>query len=340
MSSENDQSKNVKKSGKVYIPLILVIAAVIIGGIFWYRSYSKYISSDDAYIDGDNISVSAKMMGRIVSMKYEEGDTVAKGTLLVVLDSNDLSAQKIQMQASKNQAIASRDQASAKYNYDLESINVLRIDIEKAQSDLDRAKKQIEGSVITQEQYDHLQKAFETANAKYEAAKTQLTVSKAQITSADASIATADAQIGVIESQLKNTKLYAPISAIVSKKWLLTGDMAQPGQTILSLTNNSVNWITVYMEETRLSELYIGQKARFTLDTYPGVTFLGRVFYIGSNTAAQFSLIPPNNASGNFTKITQRVPVKISIDATEGGQQLKNFKLISGMSAVIKIIKK
>jgi len=339
MKSENTET-NAKKTGKVYIPLILVVAIVVIAGIVWYRNYSRFISSDDAYVDGDNISVSTKMMGRIVSIKYEEGDTVNKGSLLAVLDSNDLSAQKKQMLANKIQAIASREQASAKYNYDQESINILRIDMEKAQDDFDRAKKQMAGSVITQEQYDHFQKAFETANTKYVAAKTQLTVSKAQISSADASVAAADAQIGVIESQLKNATVYAPISAIVSKKWLLPGDMAQPGQTILTLTNNSIYWITVYLEETRLSELFIGQKAQFTLDTYPGVAFFGRVIYIGSNTAAQFSLIPPNNASGNFTKITQRVPVKLSIDGTEKGQQLKDIKLISGMSAVVKIIKK
>jgi membrane fusion protein (multidrug efflux system) len=339
MKSENTET-NAKKTSKVYIPLILVVAIVVIAGVVWYRNYSRFISSDDAYVDGDNISVGAKIMGRIVMIKYEEGDTVTKGSILAVLDSNDLSAQKRQMLAGKNQAIAAREQASARYNYDLESMNVLKIDLEKTRDDLDRAKKQIAGSVITQEQYDHFQKAYETANAKYEAAKTQLTVSKAQITSADASVVAADAQIGVIESQLKNATLYSPINAIVSKRWLLSGDMAQPGQTILTLTNNSVYWITVYLEETRLSKLYTGQKAQFTLDTYPGVTFIGRVYYIGSNTAAQFSLIPPNNASGNFTKITQRVPVKLSIDGTENGKPLKDYKLISGMSAVVKIIKK
>lgn len=340
MKSENNEPTKAKKTGKVYIPLILVAAIIVIAGIFWYRNYSRYISSDDAYVDGDNISVSAKMMGRIISMDYEEGDTVAKGSLLAALDSNDLSAQKIQMLAIKNQAIAAREQASAKYNYDQGSIDVLKIDQDKAQDDFDRAKMQFAGNVITQEQYDHLQKALESAKAKYETARTQLTVSKATIASADASVKTADAQIGVIESQLKNAKIYAPINAIVSKKWLLSGDMAQPGQTIVTLTNNSVYWITVYLEETRLSELYIGQKAQFTLDTYPGVTFIGHVIYIGSNTASQFSLIPPNNASGNFTKITQRVPIKLSIDATENGKPLKDFSLISGMSAVVKIIKK
>jgi membrane fusion protein, multidrug efflux system len=339
MKSEKEQSTNGKKSGKVYIPLILVIAIVITAGIFWYRNYSKYISSDDAYVDGDNISLSSKIMGRIALINNEEGDTVIKGSLMVVLDSTDLIAQKNQAIASKNLNIANRDQALAKYASDLKAIDEKNIDLAKAQEDLDRAKKQYAGSVITQEQYDHLQKAYESANAKYETAKSLLQVSKTQISSADAFVKTADAQIGVIESQLGNTRIYAPVNSIVAKKWLLPGDMTQPGQTILTLTNNSTYWITVYLEETKISELKIGQKARFTLDTYPGITFLGRVSYVGSNTASQFSLIPPNNASGNFTKITQRVPVKLSIDGTENGQQLKDFKLIAGLSAVVKISK-
>ena len=84
----------------------------------------------------------------------------------------------------------------------------------------------------------------------------------------------------------------------------------------------------------------MGQSARFTIDTYPDVIFTGKIFTIGSSTASQFSLIPPNNASGNFTKVTQRVPVKISIDAVENGAKVSSFNLRTGMSAVVKIIKK
>lgn len=339
MKSENNPSDKTKKSNKVYIPLILVVVIVITGAVLWYRNYSKYISSDDAYVDGDNVAVSSKITGRVAAIKYEEGDTVPAGALVVVLDSTDLSAQKRQANAAKDQAIALKEQAAAKYAYDQLSIDVLKIDVDKTQTDFERAKKQMEGSVITQEQYEHSQKAYESAKAQYEAAKTQLTVSKAQVNSAEASVKTAEAQVGVIESQLGSSRIFAPVSSVMAKKWLLPGDMTQPGQTILTLTNTSKFWITVYLEETRLENLHIGQDAKFTLDTYPGTTFVGKITYIGSNTAAQFSLIPPNNASGNFTKITQRVPVKISIDGTKSGKQLKDFNLIAGMSAVVKIIK-
>jgi membrane fusion protein (multidrug efflux system) len=95
----------------------------------------------------------------------------------------------------------------------------------------------------------------------------------------------------------------------------------------------------VYLEETKMENLKMGQKAIFELDTYPGVVFTGKIFTMGSTTASQFSLIPPSNASGNFTKVTQRVALKISIDGTEKGQNLSSYRLLTGMSAVVKIIK-
>ena len=114
----------------------------------------------------------------------------------------------------------------------------------------------------------------------------------------------------------------------------------QPGQTILSLISERGQWISVYIEETKLSNIYIGQKAKFTLDNYHRTIFTGHVFYIGGNTAAQFSLIPPNNASGNFTKVTQRVMIKLAIDGTEKNGSSKDYKFLPGTSAIVKIFKK
>jgi len=126
---------------------------------------------------------------------------------------------------------------------------------------------------------------------------------------------------------------------LVAKRWLLSGDIAQPSQSIYTINNNSKFWLLVYLEETKVEKLKIGQKAVFSLDMYPDVVFTGKIFTLGSTTASQFSLIPASNASGNFTKVTQRVPLKISIDGTENGTKLTDYKLLTGMSAVVKIIK-
>lgn len=180
---------------------------------------------------------------------------------------------------------------------------------------------------------------MESTQAQLNASNASLLVSKAKIESAAAAIKSAEAQVALIQTQLKNTKLYAPMSGIIAKRWLLPGDITSPGQSLFTITNNEKYWVVVYLEETKISKLHVGEKAKFSIDAFSGVDFTGKIFSIGSNTASQFSLIPPNNASGNFTKVTQRVPLKISIEATEKGDNIKTFKFLAGMSAEVKIVK-
>ena len=329
-----------KKNWKMYLPLSIVAIGLITGGIVWYLDYSSYLKTDDAYITSDNVSVSAKILGRISKLYAEEGDSVSENQLLAELDSMDLLAQKQQIIASKLQTEASKLQAEAKFESDQKSIKVLDIANEKAKEDFDRAKTQYAGGVTTKEQFEHAKRAEETAQAQLDAAKAQLAVSKAQIHTAEASIVGALAQIGVIDTQLNNTRLYAPVTGVVAKRWLLTGDIVQPGQSIYSVNDNRKFWVLVYLEETKMGDLHLGQQVKFTIDTYPGNEFSGKIFMISPSTASQFSLIPPNNASGNFTKVTQRVPVKVSIDAVENGKPFSSFQFRTGMSAVVKIIKK
>lgn len=335
------ENKHVKKekSRKVYIPLILVIALVLGGGIYWYIDYSKYIKTDDAKIESDNVAVSPKMLGRISELLADEGNVVKKGQLLAVLDSTDMVAQKNQTIAGKMFAEASVLQARAKYEYDLKNNKVLEVSLSKAKEDFDRAKTQFSGNVITKEQYDHAQKALETAQAQLDAAHSMVNVSSAQIQSSQASVDNAQAQINLISTQLNNTKLYAPSDGVIGKRWLMPGDIAQPGQSIFTIVNDNKLWVSVFLEETKLENLKIGQAVIFTLDTYSGVTFTGKILTLGSNTASQFSLIPASNASGNFTKVTQRVQLKISIDGATEGKKLEDYRILSGMSAVVKIIR-
>ncbi len=331
--------KTKKKSFRVYIPLIIVVLIVIVGVGYWFKEYSKYISTDDAHVDTDNVSVSSKMLGRITNVFADEGDKVDAGELLAVIDSSDLQSQKISALAVIGQVKANLAQVQAKYNFDKENIKVLDVNLKKTQQDYNRAKNQFDGGIITQEQFEHSQSALESSEATLEAAKSQLEVSQAAIKSSRASVEAAEAQVQVIETQLKNTRLYAPISGIVAKRWLLPGDIVQPGQSVFTVTNNEKLWVAVYLEETKVAGVHLGQETDFTIDAFPGVEFTGKVYSIGSNTASQFSLIPPNNASGNFTKVTQRVPLKISIDGVSNGGNLSNYKVLAGMSAVVKIIK-
>ena len=335
---ENKQVKK-EKSGKVYIPLIVVIALILGGGVYWYIDYSKYIKTDDAKVEADNVAVSPKILGRISELMADEGAVVKKGQLLAVLDSTDMVAQKNQIVAAKSQAESMVLQSNAKYQYDLKNNKVQEVMLSKAKEDFDRAKAQYEKDVITREQFDHAKKTLEAAQAQMDAARSLVNVSSAQIKSSQASVETAQAQINQINTQLSNTKLYAPSDGIIGKRWLMPGDVAQPGQSIFTIVNDNKLWISVFLEETKLQNLHVGQAVIFTLDTYPDVTFNGKIMTLGSNTASQFSLIPASNASGNFTKVTQRVQLKVSIDGVSDGKKLEDYRILSGMSAIVKIIR-
>lgn len=333
----NQESNN--KRLKVYIPLAIVIFAVLAGAWYWYRDYTRYITTDDAHVDADNVSIGSKIIGRIGNIYAIEGDFVKKGILLADLDSSDLFAQRTQLQAQKLQAIANLTQSEVRFNSDKKSIRVLEINLERASEDLERAKIQSEGGVITHEQFDHIKKGYETASAQLDAAKAQLLVSQSMISSASAAVETAVSQVNVLDTQLKNTRLYAPEDGILAKRWLLPGDIVQPGQSVFTLTISKNLWIVAFLEETKIANIRDGQMVRFSIDAFRGVKFSGKVFQIGSSTASVFSLIPANNASGNFTKVTQRIPVKISIESADNNKDLSSLNILSGMSAVVKIIK-
>jgi membrane fusion protein, multidrug efflux system len=172
---------STKKKIGVYIPLVIVIIIVLAGAWYWYRDYSMYITTDDAHVDADNVSVGAKIMGRIAAIYTDEGEIVKKGQLLADIDSSDLVAQRNQSIAIRNQSLTSLSQAQIKYNSDQKGIKVLEINLERASEDLARAKSQSDGGVITPEAYDHAKKTFETAQAQLDAAKAQLEVSKSLI---------------------------------------------------------------------------------------------------------------------------------------------------------------
>ena len=339
MANEKNQGSGKLRKLRAYILLGLVVMAVLIVGWYYYWQYTRYYSTDDAYIDADRVSVSSKILGRIIRIQAAEGDTVQMGQLLVELDSSDLVAQRIQAVAMRDQAIASVTQATARYELDQKNIRVQEINVDKAKEDLDRATVQYDGKVIAKEQFDHISKAYDAAVAQLDASRAQLVVGKTQIESASLTIRTATAQIGMIETSLSNTRIFSPAGGRIAKRWLLPGDVVQPGQSVYTITKDSLLWVTAFYEETKVGGIHNRQQAEYTVDAFPGITFLGKVFDIGTNTAAQFSLIPPNNASGNFTKVTQRIPIKISIDNCNSKDITVMHRLVSGMSVVVKIYK-
>jgi membrane fusion protein, multidrug efflux system len=338
MESTSGKSKE-KKSKKAYIPLIVLLVLVLVGGGFWYFKFLKYVSTDDAVIDGDFATVSPKISGRIMAEYAEEGDSVRFGQLLVVIDSSDLYAQKLQAEAQVKFAMANLSAAETKYKADLQGIAVTQINADKAKSDFERAQRQKESDVITVQQFEDYKKNNQTTSAMLSTAQAQLKASSAQVESYKAAIDNAKALVNVITTQLLNTKVYSPLNGIVAKRWLMQGEMvSQAGQAIFTINSSNKLWVSVYIEETKLKYIHMGQGAEFTIDAIPNAMFTGKIIYIGDNTASKFALIPPTNANGNFTKVTQRIQLKVSIDSANSGS-LKDYDLFQGMSVVMKLLK-
>ncbi len=314
MSASNEQSeakkapadgkapadKKVRKGPKVLgtVILLVVAAAAVCYGAVWWAGTVSYVETDDAAIDGRQVKLSSKMLGRINEIRAEEGDKVQAGQVLAVLDDKDLRAQEAQ--------------ALASLNYAKENLALAEVNLGKAEDDYGRSKELFSASAATKESFDHAQKALDVA--------------KAQGTLAQASVETSSAQLGVIEAQLLNVRVSTPIDGTVEKVSLNPGDLAQPGQAILSVNKLDSVWIIANFEETKIGRIRAGAPVQITVDAYKGRDFRGRVDMIRAG------IVPSAFQIGEFTKTTQRVPVKISFQALPEGAIL-----LPGMSVEVKV---
>lgn len=299
--SEEASGKKKRRRGPVVVGLIVLVVLVAAGlyfGRFWLLDTLRYVSTDDAFIDANHVNISAKMLGRIQSMLAVEGSKVKPGQVLVTLDDTDLRAQEAQ--------------AAASLNYAKQSSVLSRINLDKTQDDFQRTRTLFSSGATTREQYDHAVKALDTANAQYAITEAQVETSQAQLT--------------VIETQLLNTRITAPISGVIAKQSLMQGDVVQPGQTIFSV-NDLVNiWVTANYEETKIGRIRVGAPVQITVDAYSSHPFPGKVSLIGSG------IVSPPFSIGDFTKTTQRVPIKILFDTIPD-----SVVLLPGMSVEVKI---
>lgn len=306
--NQSIESVPLFRKKRVIIPLLIIVILAAIAGWYWYANVRDFVSTDDAYIDADRASISSDMPGRIVQLAVQEGDTVKRGQVLVLLDDSNLKAQE--------------DQAKAGLINAEQSVALSRINLERAREDYLRAEEQFKGRVISKEQYDHAQKTYDAARADY-----SISLSK---------VGTSKAQLGVVQTQRQHTTILAPLDGVAAKKWVLEGDVVQPGQPIYSVYDTKDLWVTANVEENKLGRIRQNASVEIAVDAYHGKSFHGKVLQLGGYTAAEFSLIPPNNASGNFTKVTQRVPVKIAIERSSSGDRT-DTPLLPGMSVEVKI---
>ena len=315
MENQNQEvvndSRGKRKGNITKIVVGLVIIAVIVGaGIWWFIKQSEYVTSDDAYVDAFEATVSSQIPGRIVKLYIDEGDRVKEGQLLAQLDSSDIAAKIEQTKVNLDNAKI--------------AIQLSKVKLEQAKINFERAKEQYKENIIPKAKYQNLEKA-------YELAKVELRMSKAKIPAIESSLKT-------LNTGLAHTKVYAPMDGVAAKRWVLAGDVVAPGQSIFTVFGTDKIWITTMLPENELRFIQLGDTAEISVDAFPGRTFKGVFYHKGNSTASKFSLIPPDNASGNFTKVTQRVPLKLSVFET--GNSASKAELLPGMSVEITVNKK
>ena len=332
----------VSKKGekKKIIFLIIFIIVAIVAVVLWWLNYRKYISTDDANLDTYRIGVSSQVMGQVTRLYVMEGDSVRQGDLLLTLDDSIALTRVSQAEAQREQQLAQLASRRVSLVTARKELNIARLTEQLNLENYQRAKAQYERNVIPLEKYQDVEQAWKASKLQTEIARDRFPAVEAELKAAEAAIRAVEATIASARAELGYYRVVAPADGIVGKRWVLPGAMLEAGQTAFTLNRGTDIWVAVYLEETKFKEIYLGQKAQFTLDAYDKLTFEGRVYYIGDNTASEFALVPPNNASGNFTKVTQRIPLKISIDKVEGDDgQKARVKLVSGMSATVKIVK-
>ena len=321
-------TKPAKKKNKV-IPIILG-ALIIIGAVFGYTEYSyysKHVDTDDAQIDGDISPVIARVSGYVKDINFEENTQVTQNQVLVTLDDSDYKIKLEQAQAGQVGANASVGVSQAQIAATAANTSTAKANIEAARVKLDLAKKDydryenlVKDGSITKQAFDQAKAQKETAQAAYDAAVDQynaavkqVSTTQSQLNVSNSGVNQHQADVDFAKLQLSYTQIKAPATGIVSKKNVQKGQLVQAGQSLFSIVNENSIYVTANFKETQLEKIRSGQKVKIDVDAYPDQDIEGEVYNFSPITGAKGSLLPPDNATGNFVKVVQRVPVKIKI---------------------------
>ena len=345
-----------KPSGKkkFVLPIIAIVALI---GLFWgFQRWSygrSHQSTDNAQIDGHIVPVLAKVGGYVKSVSVSENDSVSAGQVLVELDDADYRVRLQQAQADLAAAEAtgggagfsgqaqSQVQSAAGQRAALDAqIGAARANANKADADLARARELAGKQIISRQQLDAAQANAQVAHANLLAAERQASAAGGTVSTAEAGVRVANARTMAARAaaqnaqlQLDYTRITAPASGEVSRKQVEVGQLVSPGQPLMSIVADTGVWVTANFKETQLAKIHPGQPVEFEVDAYGGCVGHGKVESVSGATGAKFALLPPDNATGNFTKVVQRVPVRVAVTKACPG----NHPLRPGLSAVVHV---
>lgn len=330
------RNENNEKKKKAFLIVGGVIALGLILGYIYNLYRTTHISTDNAFIDGNVHTIASKIYGTVKSVYVSDNQPVKRGDLLIEIDPKDYSV-KLREAASAlgvEQAKLVETEArieSAKANLELQKAN-----LKLAEADKERVDDLYRQEVISRERYDRAVTAYEVATAQVRAAEEQLRQARSQRVTQEAAIKQREAGLALADLNYGYTKIYSPADGYVTKKTVQVGNQIQPGQPLMAVVSLNEIWVVANYKETQLGRIRPGQRVVMKVDMFPRKKFKGRVDSIQAGTGASFSLFPPENATGNYVKVVQRIPVKIVFEEDTDQEHILRI----GMSVVPTVIAK
>jgi len=327
------------KRKRVGVILFLLVALSAIAGVRWWLIGSSRITTDNAFVESHIHSIAARVGGMVRTVAVRDNQAVRQGDLLAEIDPADY---RVRVAGAEAALEVTRNETSGDYARVEQSraeLQQSRARLAQAESDLKRGSALFAKEVIPREQLERLetsrsiaaaQVAEKEENLRRYAAEAGLSARGGR----EAKAAQRRAQLEEARLNLSYTRLTAPVDGYVTRKAVEPGNYIQPGQPLMAVVALEHAWVTANYKESQLSHVRPGQQVEFTVDAYPGRKFAGTVESIMSGTGAAFSLLPPENATGNYVKVVQRIPVRIAIDRQSDPEHL----LRVGMSVVPTII--
>lgn len=348
---DHDRAKGQKRRrrrGLLIFLLLLVVAGGAAGG-YWYYRAQNFVSTDDAYVGADIVEVAPLVAGRVEAIEVEANTRVAAGDVLVRLDSAQAEAQLAMAKAQRSGAEAALEQAKARLRQARSAVRARQSALEAAQAKAKSARAQADRDerlanqsgrkAISDQKLLDAQTAASAAESDVAGARQQLEGATANVAAAQAGLKVAKAQVESAEAQVKlrqvelsHYTIRADIAGTVTQPGVNLGSFVQPGAHLLSLVPDDL-YVTANFKETQIGSLHPGQDVDIAVDAYPDAEFHGTVASLQPGAGQAFQLLPPQNASGNFVKVVQRVPVRIAWDAPRGG----DYAIGPGMSVVVTV---
>jgi membrane fusion protein (multidrug efflux system) len=320
----NDAPANNRRGGGS-AKRVLIVAAVLLGaaasayGIRGWLASRSHVTTDDAQVEGRIIPVLSRVGGYIAEVPVVDNQAVHAGDLLARIDDRDLKAKLAQSEADVVTAQASvsskgrAGQAEAKLSAARAQVAEARANVERAEADLARYEALAKENVISQQQLETQRTAAVNARAQLAGATDLVGAAQSEVHAASSRLESARASRDQAALQLAYARIVSPRDGVVSRKSVEIGQLVQPGQQLFVVVQLSDVWVIGNFKETQMRNVRPGDPVEIRVDTYPGRVFAGEVESVSPATGAKFSLLPPDNATGNFTKVVQRIPVKIRL---------------------------